>query len=273
MSKLPISSCYHTHTKRCGHAFGEDEEYVLAAIEHGYKILGFSDHAMFPGISQPGGRGDFSEIDEYISSIHSLKEKYKNQIDIYLAFEAEYLPEFKDYYASLYKKYGFDYLVLGQHAFLKDNHFCYYGSLDPEIATKKYVEAVLEALDTGYFRYFAHPDYFMTWEKVFSPRAEGASKIILNKVKEKNIPIEINMGRSRLGGWRPDKDLSKVEYPCFSFWKMAGEMGLKAFIGPDAHMPHDLYYGPFERMEEIAKKSKISLVHTLNLSPLPIGAL
>ena len=26
---------YHTHTKRCGHAVGEDEEYVIAAINNG----------------------------------------------------------------------------------------------------------------------------------------------------------------------------------------------------------------------------------------------
>jgi histidinol phosphatase-like PHP family hydrolase len=28
---------YHTHTMRCKHAFGTDEEYVLEAIKHGYK--------------------------------------------------------------------------------------------------------------------------------------------------------------------------------------------------------------------------------------------
>ena len=34
---------YHSHTKRCGHAIGEDEEYVLAAIANGYTKMGFSD--------------------------------------------------------------------------------------------------------------------------------------------------------------------------------------------------------------------------------------
>ena len=35
---------YHTHTKRCQHAFGEDREYVEEAIRAGLRILGFSDH-------------------------------------------------------------------------------------------------------------------------------------------------------------------------------------------------------------------------------------
>ncbi len=39
---------YHTHTKRCRHAVGEDREYVEAAIEAGLKVLGFSDHTPIP---------------------------------------------------------------------------------------------------------------------------------------------------------------------------------------------------------------------------------
>ena len=35
---------FHTHTARCGHASGEDEQYVRSAIRGGYRVLGFSDH-------------------------------------------------------------------------------------------------------------------------------------------------------------------------------------------------------------------------------------
>ena len=38
----------HTHTERCGHASGADEEFVLAAIAAGFTTLGFSDHTQFP---------------------------------------------------------------------------------------------------------------------------------------------------------------------------------------------------------------------------------
>lgn len=37
----------HTHTVRCNHAVGTDEEYVTAAINNGLKLLGFSDHVPF----------------------------------------------------------------------------------------------------------------------------------------------------------------------------------------------------------------------------------
>ncbi len=35
---------YHTHTPRCGHAWGTEREYVHRALELGMKVLGFSDH-------------------------------------------------------------------------------------------------------------------------------------------------------------------------------------------------------------------------------------
>lgn len=30
---------YHSHTKRCEHAIGEDEEYVKAAIANGFQVM------------------------------------------------------------------------------------------------------------------------------------------------------------------------------------------------------------------------------------------
>ena len=35
---------FHTHTARCLHATGTDEDYVKAALHSGYTLLGFSDH-------------------------------------------------------------------------------------------------------------------------------------------------------------------------------------------------------------------------------------
>ena len=50
MEDKQLDYCLHTHTKRCGHAFGADEEYVQAAIDAGIKVLGFSDHIFLPNI-------------------------------------------------------------------------------------------------------------------------------------------------------------------------------------------------------------------------------
>ena len=60
----------HTHTIRCKHAFGNDEEYVKAAIAEGLNILGFADHA--PMRYKGGFVSTYkmlpTEIDGYFSS-------------------------------------------------------------------------------------------------------------------------------------------------------------------------------------------------------------
>ena len=64
-----IKHNYHTHTARCGHAIGSDEEYIIKAIEAGYQTIGISDHIMIP---------DLNRNEEYFDSISLLKEKYKD---------------------------------------------------------------------------------------------------------------------------------------------------------------------------------------------------
>ena len=39
---------YHTHTWRCMHAGGTEEEFVRRAIDRGFDALGFSDHTPWP---------------------------------------------------------------------------------------------------------------------------------------------------------------------------------------------------------------------------------
>ena len=71
-----IKTNYHTHTIRCGHASGEDEEFILAAIALGFTELGFTDHIMLPDRQQIGIRGDYSLLDDYIDSLNALKEPF-----------------------------------------------------------------------------------------------------------------------------------------------------------------------------------------------------
>ena len=61
-----LKTNYHTHTYRCGHADGKDEDYVRQALGAGMYELGFSDHIMLANFSQLGVRGDFSLFEDYI---------------------------------------------------------------------------------------------------------------------------------------------------------------------------------------------------------------
>ena len=74
---------YHTHTRRCKHASGEDREYVEKAIESGLQILGFSDHCpwVFTDGFVSGMRLPVEEVDGYFYSLESLKKEYAKDID------------------------------------------------------------------------------------------------------------------------------------------------------------------------------------------------
>ena len=71
MEKLEYN--YHTHTYRCGHAIGLDEEYVQEAIKAGIKRMGFSDHIFLPNFYQPRIRGSYLLLDDYLDSINRLR--------------------------------------------------------------------------------------------------------------------------------------------------------------------------------------------------------
>ena len=77
----------HTHTYRCHHAKGTDEEYVIKAIENGYDLIGFSDHApyLFPNGYVSSFRMLPSDAQNYADSIKELREKYKGKLILSLA--------------------------------------------------------------------------------------------------------------------------------------------------------------------------------------------
>ena len=153
---------YHTHTERCHHAVNSDKEYIEQAIKAGIKYLGFSDHApfMFPDGHESPYRVSVDWADEYIGTIRSLADKYKDRIQISVGFEMEYYPSYFEDMLSLARKVGADYLILGQH-FISDEWPEGVGSLtyteDPE-KLRQYVDNVISAIKSGVFTYVAHPD-------------------------------------------------------------------------------------------------------------------
>ena len=108
---------YHTHTSRCHHATGSDEDYVRSAIKGGYEILGFSDHTPWPYASGFVSRTRMlpSEMEGYVQSLRSLKEQYEGKLDIKIGLECEYYPAMHSWLSELKEAFGLDYLIFGNH--------------------------------------------------------------------------------------------------------------------------------------------------------------
>lgn len=246
---------YHTHTWRCRHACGEDKEYVEHAILGGIKVLGFSDHCpfIFDDGHVSGTRMLPSQLDDYFSSLTALRDEYSSDIKIYIGFEAEYIPELMDAQNRLFADYPVDYMIMGEH-FLGREPFSDYTGFPTadESVLKKYVDTVIEGMDTGKYKYLAHPDLlnFTGSDEVYSKHFSRLCRYL----KERDIPVEINLLGVRDGR----------HYTSGRFLELARKTGNSVIIGCDAHSPQVLSSLPEqERCAELAAEYGLTVVDFL----------
>lgn len=249
---------YHTHTFRCKHASGTEEEYIQKAVEAGFETLGFSDHApfFFAGDYVSSCRMGMDEIDGYFETLTALKEKYKSYIDIRIGFEIEYYPKLWDRAIEKYKAYPLDYLILGEHFIGNESLECVnaFAPTDDPSVLKGFVDHCINAVDTDRITYICHPDNinFTGDEAVYESEM---SRLIL-KCKEKDIPLEINMYGMRDGR----------HYPKRSFWELAARLGATAVLGQDCHkISHVCVKEEILKAEEVASSLGIKLIDKVEL--------
>lgn len=219
---------FHTHTTRCKHATGEDREYVERAIEAGFDVLGFSDHA--PYLFEDGFvsrmRMDMEQLEEYTDSILGLKKEYASDIEIYCGLEMEYFPKRFDRTIAEIMKQPIDYLLLAQHYFDDEVGNINVGmEWSDEEHLELYVNRILEGLDTNLFLYVAHPDiiHFTGSDEVY----ERQMTRLAVEFKKRNMPVEINISGLRYTD----------RYPNPKFVEIAKRYGNQFIIGQDAHFP------------------------------------
>lgn len=224
---------YHTHTARCGHAEGTEREYIERAIQGGFQILGFSDHTpyFFEGTNFVSPiRMRPEQLPEYAETILGLKQEYRDRIELHLGVEAEFYPRFFPRLVQELKDHGVEYMILGQHHLENEMGAFYNGhrTTDPALLDR-YVGQCMEAMDTGLFTYFAHPDliHFIGEPREF----ERQARKLCTAAREHGLPMEINLLGLREGR----------HYPGTFFWRIVGEEGVPVILGSDAHRPQDTW--------------------------------
>ena len=93
---------FHTHTQFCD-GKNTAEEMVIAAINAGINVLGFSGHCIHPLNPEFYKPVDdiwhmpSDKIQDYVNEVLRLKDKYADKIQIMLGFEADYFsaPEYE----------------------------------------------------------------------------------------------------------------------------------------------------------------------------------
>ncbi|MBQ6385131.1 MAG: histidinol-phosphatase [Lachnospiraceae bacterium] len=252
---------YHTHTWRCRHASGTEREYIEHAIRAGLKVLGFSDHTPIPfkGGYVSDHRMPPDLLEDYVTTVSALKAEYSREIEIHLGLEFEYAPRYLEEQLAVMRDYPIEYLLLGQH-FLEDEiGGAYCGKPTRKESTLvKYREVCEEAMHSGLYLYFAHPDviHFIGDASVY----EREMHHLCETARSLSIPLEINL----LG-----IDTHR-NYPNPLFWKIAGEVGCDAVIGCDAHRAEDVTRpAAYEKAMRIVKDHHLHLLTELSLKGLP----
>ena len=224
---------YHTHTTRCRHASGTDREYVERAVSEGFAVLGFSDHTPWPygpDDFTARRRMDLSQLPEYLISIRSLKEEFKDRIDIKVGLEAEYFPQYMSWLKDTIEEQKLDYVLLGNHYWGHSESFEYYGYDCTPAAMRHYVDDLPKALETGLFMYVAHPDLMFSEYPSFDDNCISATRDIIAIAKQAGVPLEYNIS----GTWKRFRGLG---YPTALFWEKAAECSMDVYLGFDAHEP------------------------------------
>ncbi|MBQ0064151.1 MAG: histidinol-phosphatase [Firmicutes bacterium] len=251
---------FHTHTYRCNHAHGSDEEYVLEAIRNGYEELGFSDHSCWKYNSdfESHVRMSVQGFNSYKKSIMNLKEHYADQIEIKLGMEAEYFPDYMDWMLDFCIENEVDYLILGNHYDRTDETGVYFGHTTYS-HMRDYFELCMEGLRTGMYSYLAHPELILR-----SVEWDDYVEMLFSKLcrvcKELDIPLEYNVL-----GMQVNMRSGKEAYPHHKFWELAGFYHNKAIIGMDAHHPAHLSKKLYEAALDNLSQYEVEIIDEIPL--------
>ena len=222
----------HNHTPLCNHAVGKIDEYIEAAIKSSTKYFGFSDHA--PMDFDPKYRMAFSDVQTYEKNVLDAKEKYKDQIEILLGYEVDYL---KNHMDERVLNADVDYLIGSVHfiegwGFDNPEFIGRYKDQDIDEIWQKYFDTIEEMADSRLFDIVGHLDLIKVFKfmpnKDINKMAEGA----LEAIKNADMVLELNVA-----GYR--KPIGEA-YPSRSLLKQAHGLGIPITFASDAHKPEQV---------------------------------
>lgn len=238
-------STYHTHSMFCD---GEmmPEGYVISAIRKGFSVIGFTSHA--PVLFETEWTMKPEKLHKYINTIQALKEKYRNQIQIYTGLETDFYPNCQDY-----RNYpDIDYTIGSVH-FIYDKKSQRYMALD---GTVNEFKETRDTVFNGDIRALIETYYNLLDEMLRSQTPEIVGHLdvlkknnvgnlffnetdlwyrkkveeVLCTIKEKGIIVEVNTGGISRG-------YTKEVYPSGWILKLMRQMDIPVVLNSDAHHP------------------------------------
>jgi len=257
-----IKEDWHTHNQLCHHAVGSIEDYIKNAIELNLRTIGISDHFPYEflrnieRIPHKEYAITLLEIENYLSTIEGLKEKYKEDIIVRIGFEIDYLKN-QEYALNNYLlpiKNRLDFILGSIHIlnFFDDRgawsfddsrfrqDFQFYGT---DRVYSFYYKTVQKMLASNKFDFdiIAHFDLPKKFNDIPSNRELIWNEMMkcLELIKKRNVAMEINTGGLR-------KDCNE-QYPSEKIIKQMYNLDIPVILGSDAHDPKEIAW-EFEKI-------------------------
>jgi histidinol-phosphatase (PHP family) len=238
---------YHVHLRPDGHGStaaeyftqANAERYRAAAQERGIAELGVSEHVYrFTQVLDVWAHPFWQEharddIDEYCAFV-------RQETDLRLGIEADFVPGGEDRMANLLQARDFDY-VIGSVHFIRegavdmDDYSVWDSGRSVEEIWRRYFETIGEAARSGLFDVLAHPDLVKVWGSE-RPLPAGDLRryyeLAIDGIAESGIAVEVSTAglRKRVGEL----------YPATAFLEMCLEAGAPIALSSDAHVPEDV---------------------------------
>ena len=243
----------HNHTTRCNHAEGTIDEYIQRAIALGIDVYGFSEHA--PMDFDEKYRLQFEEMQAYTDDILNAKEKYKDDIDILLGYEVDWL---QGHMSNKVLNADVDYLIGSVHfidkwSFDNPEFISGWKNKDIDEIWKAYFEATEAMAKSGQFDIVGHLDLIKVFKYMPKQDTRILAKDALQAIKKSNMVLELNAAGLR-------KPVAEI-YPSKSLLEVAFGMEIPITFSSDAHAVEQVGFS-YDKVIALAKEVGYTKVAT-----------
>jgi histidinol-phosphatase (PHP family) len=215
------------------------ERYRSIASERGIAELGVSEHVYRFEQALEVWRHPFwaqyahDDLDSYCAFV-------RDQTDLRLGIEADFIAGAEDRIANLLEAREFDY-VIGSVHFIRegavdmDDYGVWQKGRSAEEIWRRYFQTIGESAASGLFDVLAHPDLVKYWGRE-RPLPEGDLRryyeLAMDGIAQSGIAVEVSTAGLR-------KRAGEI-YPAPAFLRMCLEAGAPIALSSDAHRPQDV---------------------------------
>jgi histidinol-phosphatase (PHP family) len=226
------------------------EEMVLAALAKGFQTIAITDHMPLPFVDHAGMK--IEALESYRAEVQALQQKFAEQIEIKLALEFDYLPDYREWTKQILDL-GWDFKPASVHFTqieLDGKPWVIDGAAEFDRALSEifkddirafcthYYRLVREMVLTGWFDQVNHFDLikkFNADRRYFDDRADWYKMLveeILQVVAKSGMSLEINTAGL-------DKPVNE-QYPADWIISRCRELHIPLTINSDAHRPEEI---------------------------------